>query len=201
MGQFPAYMLAWISYFNWHAPGWKWRRDATLNALCTPGTEMLGELATRRVLYREAVWCISSSQVLTERPATVTSNRPVRPQQRHPQRRNPQRHQPQRHQPDRGTPATPRPGGGRLAVERRSAAPLVFLRQLPAWVPPLVLAGLLVAGFALRGPAGAAALCVVAVFVGWLGYLSWPRLGAPGRAGRVAAVACVLALAVLQATR
>lgn len=86
-------------------------------------------------------------------------------------------------------------------MERRSAAPLVFLRQLPAWLPPLVLAGLLLAGFAVRGPAGGAALCVVAVFIGWLGYLSWPRLGAAGRAGRVAAVACVLALAVLQATR
>ncbi len=86
-------------------------------------------------------------------------------------------------------------------MERRSAAPLVYLRQLPAWLPPLVLAGLLVAGFAARGPAGAAALCLVAAFIGWLGYLSWPRLAAPGRAGRVAAIACVLALAVLQATR
>jgi hypothetical protein len=86
-------------------------------------------------------------------------------------------------------------------VERRSAAPLVFLRQLPAWLPPLVLVGLLVAGFAVRGLAGAAALGMVAVFIGWLGYLSWPLLGGAGRAGRVAAVGCLLALAVLQATR
>ncbi len=121
----------------------------------------------------------------------MSSNRPVRPQRRHPQRR----------QPDRGALATPRPGGGRLAVERRSAAPLVFLRQLPAWLPPLVLAGLLVAGFAVRGLAGGAALGMVAVFIGWLGYLSWPRLRGAGRAGRVAAVACLIALAVLQATR
>jgi hypothetical protein len=121
----------------------------------------------------------------------VTTNRPARPQWRHPQR----------HQPDRGIPATPRPGGIRLAVERRSAAPLVFLRQMPAWIPPLLLAGLLVAGFGLRGVAGAAALCVVAAFAGWLGYLSWPRLGPAGRAGRVAAITCMLALAVLQATR
>lgn len=121
----------------------------------------------------------------------MSTNRPARPQRRNPQR----------HQPERGTSATPRPGGIRLAVERRSAAPLVYLRQLPAWLPPVVLAGLLVAGFALRGLAAAAALCVVAVFIGWLGFLSWPRLGGAGRAGRVAAVVCVLGLAVLQATR
>jgi Family of unknown function (DUF6703) len=95
----------------------------------------------------------------------------------------------------------PRTDGGRLAAERRSAAPLLFVRQLPAWLLPLVLAGCLVAGLALRGPAGAAALCVVAAFLGWLGYLSWPRLGLAGRAGRVAAVACVLVIAVLQGTR
>jgi len=72
---------------------------------------------------------------------------------------------------------------------------------LPAWLPALVLAGFLVAGLALRGPVGSAALCVVAAFIGWLGYLSWPRLGPAGRAGRVAAVACVLVIAVLQAGR
>jgi hypothetical protein len=129
----------------------------------------------------------------------VTTNRPARPRQQQQQRRRQQ--QQQQRPADRSTPATPRPGGIRLAVQRRSAAPLLYLRQLPAWLPPLVLAGLLVAGLALRGPAGAAALCVIAAFIGWLGYLSWPRLAAPGRAGRVAAVACVLALAVLQAVR
>jgi len=51
----------------------------------------------------------------------------------------------------------------------------LFLRQLPAWVVPLVLAALLIAGLALHGWLGAAALCVVAAFVGWLGYLSWRR--------------------------
>ena len=117
----------------------------------------------------------------------MSTNRPVR--QRHPQRRL----------PNRATPAT-RPGGLRVAVERRSAPLLVFLRQLPSWLPALVLAGLLVAGLALRSPAGAAALCVVAVFIGWLGYLSWPRLGSAGRAGRIAVTACILGLAVVQAT-
>jgi hypothetical protein len=86
-------------------------------------------------------------------------------------------------------------------VERRSAAQLVFLRQLPAWVVPFVLAALLVAGLAVRGWAGAAALCLVAAFIGWLGYLSWPVLTTPGRVVRVAMFAGALTLAVLQVMR
>ncbi len=89
----------------------------------------------------------------------------------------------------------------RRAVERRSSVHLVYLRQLPAWVPPIVLAALLVAGLAVRGWIGAAALCVVAAFIGWLGYLSWPALSPPGRIGRAVVIACLLGLAVFQATR
>jgi hypothetical protein len=77
----------------------------------------------------------------------------------------------------------------------------VFLRQLPGWVVPFVLAALLVTGLALRGWPGTAALCVVAAFIGWLGYLSWPVLSASGRIVRVAMFACALVLAALQATR
>jgi hypothetical protein len=79
--------------------------------------------------------------------------------------------------------------------------PLVYLRHLPAWVPSMVLAALFVAGLAVRGWAGAIALCAVAAFLGWLVYLSWPRLAGPGRLGRVVAVAFLLALAALMATR
>jgi O-antigen ligase len=86
-------------------------------------------------------------------------------------------------------------------VEQRSAVVLLYLRQLPRWVPPVVLAALLVAGLAVRGWGGAAALCVLAAFLGWLGYLSWPRLAGRGRLGRVAAVALLLGLAALQAAR
>ena len=68
-------------------------------------------------------------------------------------------------------------------------------------MPPIVLAALFVAGLALRGWAGAIALCAVAAFLGWLAYLSWPRLAGPGRLGRVVAVAFLLALAALMATR
>jgi hypothetical protein len=117
----------------------------------------------------------------------VTTNRPAR----------------QRVKPlPRGTSLyTPGASPVRQAAERRSARPLIYLHQLPAWVAPLVLAALLIAGLAVRGPAGAVALCGVALVLGWLAALSWPRLQLSGRAGRVLAVAVVLAMAGYQATR
>ncbi len=104
-------------------------------------------------------------------------------------------------------PASPRPPSprkppaARRPAERRSAAPLIYLRQLPAWLPPTVLAALLVAGLAVRGWAGAVMLCAVAAFLGWLAFLSWPRLAGRGRLGRAVVIACLLGLAVLLATR
>lgn len=86
-------------------------------------------------------------------------------------------------------------------MEQRSALPLLYLRGLPRWAPPIVLAALLVTGLAVRGWGGAVALCAVAGFLGWLAFLSWPRAAGAGRAGRVAAIACVLALAAYQASR
>lgn len=105
---------------------------------------------------------------------------------------------------DRPLPAgeslyTPGAGGPRSTVEHASARPLVFLHQLPAWLPPLAMLALLITGFTLRGWAGATALVLVAVLLGWLGYVSWPALATRGRLLRVAAVACVLAIAVVQA--
>jgi hypothetical protein len=79
--------------------------------------------------------------------------------------------------------------------------PLLYLRHLPTWVAPMVLVAVLVAGLAVRGWAGAIALCVVAAFLGWLAYLSWPRLAGPARLGRVVAIVFLLALAALMATR
>jgi hypothetical protein len=88
-----------------------------------------------------------------------------------------------------------------MAAERRSAKPLLFLHQMPAWVAPVVLAALLIAGLAMRGPAGGVALCGVAAVLGWLASVSWPRLSAGGRLGRLLAVAVMLGLAAFQATR
>jgi hypothetical protein len=96
---------------------------------------------------------------------------------------------------------TPDPTPGRAAAERRSAQPLLFLHQLPAWLAPIAAVVLLIAGLAVRGPVGAVALVLVAGALGWLASVSWPRLSAGGRLGRLLAVAAMLALAAWQATR
>jgi len=83
----------------------------------------------------------------------------------------------------------------------RSAVPLVYLRQLPAWLVPMVIAALFVVGLAVRGWAGAVALGLVAAFMAWLAYLSWAALGARGRLGRVLAIAVLLGLAAFVVTR
>jgi O-antigen ligase len=89
----------------------------------------------------------------------------------------------------------------RQEAQQLSAVVLVYLRGLPRWLLPLVLAALLIAGLALRGWGGAVALCLVAAFLSWLAFLSWPRVAAGGRMARVAAVALLLAVAAFQASR
>jgi hypothetical protein len=90
---------------------------------------------------------------------------------------------------------------GREAADRRSRMPLAYLRQLPPWTIPLLSAALLVAGLAIKGPVGAAAIVLLLVFLGWLAYLSWPRLDPAGRLLRVIILAGGVALAVWQALR
>jgi hypothetical protein len=97
--------------------------------------------------------------------------------------------------------AAKQPSSAREALPRRSALPLAYLRQLPAWLVPTVLAALLVAGLAVKGWPGTVALCAVAAFLGWLAFLSWPTLAGRGRLGRVVTIAGLLAVAALQATR
>jgi uncharacterized protein DUF6703 len=96
---------------------------------------------------------------------------------------------------------TPGASDARRRVEQSSARPLVWLHQQPVWLPPLVVALLLVVGLAVPGWLGAAAMVLVAAFLGWLAALSWPRLTQGGRLLRLAAVAGVLVVAVIQATR
>ena len=111
-------------------------------------------------------------------------------------------HHPRRRPPPKGeTFLTPGATGMRRRIERRSAAPLVFLHGLPRWVLPLALLAALIVGFAVPGLAGGIALAVVAVILGWFGYLSWPMLATPARLLRWATVAAVLAIAVVQVVR
>jgi hypothetical protein len=86
-------------------------------------------------------------------------------------------------------------GGLRRTVERWSAAPLVFLHQLPRWVLPLALVGLLIAGMIGTGWVGASALLVLAALLGWLAYLSWPSTPLSGRLLRIAAFILLVLLA------
>lgn len=81
---------------------------------------------------------------------------------------------------------TPGATGVRAAVERISAAPLVFLFQLPRWIVPLVMVVLLLAGFSLPDWRGGVAVLPVVAFIAWLAYMSWPSLGVKGRLLRVA---------------
>ena len=59
--------------------------------------------------------------------------------------------------------------------------------------------GVLVAGLAIGGWGGGAALGGLAAVLGWLALLSWPGLSAQGRLLRLVAVAAVLVIAVLRA--
>ena len=111
-------------------------------------------------------------------------------------------HQPRRRPLPKGeTLYTPDATGLRRWIERRSAAPIVFLHGLPKWVLPLALLAALIVGFAVPGLAGGVTLAVVAVILGWFGYLSWPMLATPARLLRCATIAAVLAIAVVQVTR
>jgi hypothetical protein len=96
---------------------------------------------------------------------------------------------------------TPQASPGRRAIERRSAALLVYLHQLPRWLPAVVLAVLLITGLAVHGIGGAIALIGVALVLGWLAVVSWPQLSPSGRVIRVLVVALVAGVAVAQAIR
>ncbi len=135
----------------------------------------------------------------TNRPAGQTRPRQTRPRQTQSGKtRSGQRVRPL---PGGTSLYTPNASATRKTTERRSARPLIYLYQLPRWIAPLLLVAFLVAGLALHGLAGAAALCLVAAVLAWLAVLSWPRLSAGGRLGRIAAVAIMLAIAGYQATR
>lgn len=116
-------------------------------------------------------------------------------------RAQPTRIRPRRPLPKDAPLYTPGAGSTRQSAERRSARPLLLLHQLPTWLLPTVLAAALVAGLAVPGLAGAAALVLLAAALGWLAYLSWPALASQSRLLRIATVTGVLVLAVIQARR
>ncbi|RKS74825.1 hypothetical protein BZB76_3347 [Actinomadura pelletieri DSM 43383] len=88
------------------------------------------------------------------------------------------------------------PGGLRAAIERRSAAPVVFLHRLPRWTLLVAVFALLVVGMAGSGWVAAAGLLVLAAALAWFAYLNWPALDGSGRALRIVALAILLAFAL-----
>lgn len=111
-------------------------------------------------------------------------------------------HQPRRRPLPKGdTFFTPGATGLRREVERRSAASLVYLHQLPRWVLPLVLVAVLITGFAVPGWGGAAAFAVLAALLGWFSYLSWPSLTGTTRLLRAVVITAVLVAAIYQGAR
>ncbi|MGI5203092.1 DUF6703 family protein [Spirillospora sp. CA-108201] len=86
--------------------------------------------------------------------------------------------------------------GLRAAVERRSAAPVVFLHRMPRWVLLAAVFALLVVGMAGSGWVAAAGLLVLAAALGWFAYLNWPSLDGSGRVLRLAALAVLVGFAL-----
>jgi hypothetical protein len=84
----------------------------------------------------------------------------------------------------------------RRAMERRSAALLLYLRQLPVWLVGGCALALLLVGLIVPSPAAAAPLFLLAVLLAWLAYLSWVRLAPPARLIRIVVVAGLVAAGV-----
>jgi hypothetical protein len=89
----------------------------------------------------------------------------------------------------------------RQSIERLSLRPAAYLRHLPRWLPPVVLAALFIGGLAVHGWGGAVMLLIVTAFLAWLAVLSWPALSPQTRLLRVLALAVLLALCVWQGLR
>jgi hypothetical protein len=82
-------------------------------------------------------------------------------------------------------------------LQRRSAIFLVYLNQLPRWVPLLVLPALLIAGLALPGALGAVFLVLLALLI-WFTFMATPTRSVSHRLVRLAVPLVLVAVAVLK---
>jgi hypothetical protein len=82
-------------------------------------------------------------------------------------------------------------------LRRQSAAFLLFVNQLPRWVPLVLLPILLVVGLSVPGVGGAVALALLA-FVVWFLFMGSPARSAAHRLLRLAVPVVILALAVMK---
>ena len=78
------------------------------------------------------------------------------------------------------------------ALRRQSAVFLLYVHQLPRWVPLVLMLALLAAALLLKGVLGAVFLVALAAILVWLAFLSWPTLRPGDRAFRVLTIVLVL---------
>ena len=83
------------------------------------------------------------------------------------------------------------------AIRRQSAVFLLYVHQLPRWVPLLLLPALLIAGLAVPGPIGAVALVLLALVV-WFLFMASPPRNAAHRAIRFAVPLLIVVLAAVK---
>ncbi|MGP4027782.1 DUF6703 family protein [Actinomadura sp. 3N407] len=87
-------------------------------------------------------------------------------------------------------------GGMRAAVERWSAAPVVFLHRMPRWTLLVAVFVLLVVGMVASGWVAAGGLLALAAVLAWFAYLNWPALDGSGRILRIVALVILVGFAV-----
>ena len=83
------------------------------------------------------------------------------------------------------------------ALRRQSAVFLLYVHQMPRWVPLLVLPALLIAGLAVHGPLGAVALILLALII-WFMFLSTPARNPGHRLLRLLVPLVIVAVAVVK---
>lgn len=86
--------------------------------------------------------------------------------------------------------------GLRAAVERWSAAPVVFLHRVPRWTLLVAVFVLLVIGMVGTGWVAAAGVLVLAAALAWFAFLNWPTLDGSGKALRIVALALLVGFAL-----
>jgi hypothetical protein len=75
---------------------------------------------------------------------------------------------------------------------------LLWMRAMPAFLLPLLIAVTLFLGLALPWPWTGVLLVVVGLFLSWLTALSWPAISPGSRALRVLVNIAIIALGVLK---
>jgi hypothetical protein len=81
------------------------------------------------------------------------------------------------------------------SIRRQSAVFLVYVHQLPRWVPLVLLPALLIAGLALPGVLGAVALMLLALVV-WFLFMASPARNPAHRVIRLAVPLILLAIGI-----